>query len=71
MTASRVPALEKENASLKEQIKQLRQGMGLPSTGSRNRAGESTPFDSLSLAEQEKILFKQASEADRTGVPMI
>ena len=71
MTASRVPALEKENASLKEQIKQLRQGMGLPSTGSRNRAGESTPFDSLSLAEQEKILLKQASEADRTGVPMI
>lgn len=67
MTAQRVPSLEQENATLREEIKKLRQGMGLVNSGSRNRSGESTPFDSLSLEEQEKILFKQAKEADRTG----
>lgn len=67
MTALRVPELEKENASLKDEIKKLRQGMGLPSAGARNRSGESTSFDNLSLEEQEKLLFRQAKEADRVG----
>jgi hypothetical protein len=64
MTALRVPALEKENASLKEEIKKLRQGMSIPDTGAQGRSGEAKSFESLSLAEQEKFLRRQAEEAD-------
>lgn len=70
MTALRVPELEKENASLKEEIKKLRQGVSLPDTGSRTRAGETLSLENMPLAQQEAYWKHQAELAD-AGFPTI
>ena len=64
MTALRVPALEKENATLKEEIKKLRQGMSIPSSGANGRAGDATSINNMSLEQQEAYFMKQAELAD-------
>lgn len=70
-TASRVPVLEKENAALKEEIKKLRQGMTLPDSGASARAGTPKSFDSMSLAEQEAYLRRQAEYEDASPRPAV
>lgn len=70
MTALRVPELEKENASLKEEIKKLRQGVSLPDTGSRSRAGEPLSLENMTLEQQEAYWKRQAELAD-AGTPTI
>lgn len=70
MTALRVPDLEKENASLKEEIKKLRQGVSLPDTGSRSRAGEPLSLEKMTLEQQEAYWKRQAELAD-AGTPTI
>lgn len=71
MAALRVPALEKENAALKEEIKKLRQGMSLPDSGASGRAGAAQSFDSMSLAQQEAFLRKQAESDDASARPAV
>lgn len=71
MAALRVPQLEKENAALKEEIKKLRQGMTLPDSGANARDGAARSFDSMTLAEQEAFLRRQAEEEDASARPAV
>lgn len=71
MSALRVPALEKENAALKEEIKKLRQGMTLPDSGASGRAGAAQRFESLTLEQQEAILRRQAESDDASAKPAV
>ena len=71
MSAMRVPALEKENAALKEEIKKLRQDMTLPDSGAGGRAGATISFDSMTLAQQEAFLRKQAESDDASAKPAV
>ncbi len=71
MTANRVPSLEKENATLREEIKKLRQGASIPDSGATARGGEQKSFESLSLKEQEAYFRKQAELNDASGAPII
>ena len=71
MTALRVPSLEKEIVSLKEELKKLRQGMSLPETGAQGRGGEAKSIDSMTLEQQEAFFRKQAEMEDASGAPVI